>query len=165
MSFWVDEWLPYIYQCHTLIKPPKEVDLLVPYAEKEVRSVCDRFYNKYFSDNSKRKVLLGINPGRLGAGITGISFTDPEKLENHCGIPNDFPKKEELSSRFIYEWIQRSHLIHEFYQQFIILSVCPIGFVSKGKNLNYYDTPILKRRSEKTHCSASRVFDDPSNGR
>ncbi len=149
MSFWIDRWLPYVMDSSNLIRPPVGIDLLDPYHEVEVQNVCDRFYSKYYSDDEVRTVILGINPGRLGAGVTGISFTDPEKLERCCHIENPFPKKEELSSRFIYQWIGRSSNVVDFYKQFIILSVCPLGFVSKGKNINYYDATILMKRAER----------------
>ena len=149
MSFWVDHWLPYIFDCHTAIKVPRGVQLLNPYDQSVVRDVCQQFYSKYFGDKGQRTVLFGINPGRLGAGITGIAFTDPEKLENHCLIKNDFSKKEELSSKFIHEWILRESSLSDFYEKFIILSVCPLGFVEKGKNINYYDQPLLQSRAEK----------------
>ena len=51
---------------------------------------------------TQRHLLLGINPGRFGGGVTGIPFTDPIRLQNVCGIENNFEKKQELSSVFIY---------------------------------------------------------------
>ncbi len=41
-----------------------------------------------------RYLILGINPGRFGGGITGIPFTDPIRLQNICGIENDFQKNK-----------------------------------------------------------------------
>lgn len=35
-----------------------------------------------------------------------------------------------------------------FYQQFYISAVSPLGFVKAGKNLNYYDDPLLLKRIE-----------------
>ncbi|MBK8515913.1 MAG: hypothetical protein IPL55_06380 [Saprospiraceae bacterium] len=31
-----------------------------------MRKLCHRFYEKYYSDQEKRVLILGINPGRLG---------------------------------------------------------------------------------------------------
>lgn len=149
MSFWLDKWLPFIFDSAEMLKRPRGIELLNPYPDEQVKKACLSFFNQYYNDNNKRTLILGINPGRLGAGITGIAFTDPEKLESHCGIINDFPKKEELSSKFIYQWILRNGTVEEFYQKFIILSVCPIGFISKGKNINYYDDATLTKRAEK----------------
>ena len=149
MSFWVNQWLPFIYGSHEMIKPTRGIELLNPYEKAEVRNVCNQFYSKYFQDRQTRTVIMGINPGRLGAGVTGISFTDPEKLQAYCEIDNDFPKQQELSSKFIYDWISRVSSVSDFYKRFIILSVCPIGFVTKGKNINYYDEKLLQSRAEK----------------
>jgi hypothetical protein len=149
VSFWIDQWLPFLFDSNQWIKTPRGIKILNPYREQAVRDVCDIFYSKYYHDDQRRTPIFGINPGRLGAGITGIGFTDPQKLEMYCGISNDFPKKEELSSKFVYEWIIRNGAIEDFYKQFIILSVCPLGFVSDGKNINYYDQVSLTKNSEK----------------
>ena len=86
---------------------------------------------------------MGINPGRFGGGVTGIPFTDPVRLEKVCGIKNDFQRKQELSSVFIYEMINTFGDTEKFYKQFYFSAVSPLGFVKNGKNLNYYDNKIL----------------------
>jgi hypothetical protein len=43
--------------------------------------ICSSFYQKYYADNKKRSLIIGINPGRFGAGVTGIPFTDPIRLK------------------------------------------------------------------------------------
>src|SRR5687768_5823611 len=70
-------------------KLPKGVEVLNPYQDKKAFGLCIRFYKKYYDDHRPRRIILGINPGRFGGGITGIPFTDPIKLERNCGIPND----------------------------------------------------------------------------
>ncbi len=102
-----------------------------------------QFYHKYYNDNKPRIFLWGINPGRFGAGITGIPFTDPKALEEQCDIPNPFDKKFELSSVFIYDIIERLGGPAKFYSKFYITSLCPLGFLSEGKNYNYYDSNQL----------------------
>lgn len=102
------------------------------------------FYEKFYTDNKKRIFLYGINPGRFGAGVTGISFTDPHFLENSCGIKNEFDKRKELSSEFIYEVVNAWGGPQEFYENFFITSICPIGFLKDGKNANYYDDKKLE---------------------
>ena len=92
--------------------------------------------------------MLGINPGRFGGGVTGIPFTDPIRLEKECGIKNDFIKKQELSSVFIYEMINAYGGAEKFYHNYYISAISPLGFVKDGKNLNYYDDKILKQRIE-----------------
>ena len=110
--------------------------------------VCKIFYKKFYNDRNKRVLILGINPGRYGAGITGIPFTDPIKLETLFGISNDLPKKPELSAEFIHAMIAAYGGYGRFFGRFFINSVSPLGFVAAGKNLNYYDTPLLKSSLE-----------------
>jgi len=90
-------------------------------------------------------MILGINPGRFGAGITGVTFTDPIRMERECGITNNILKKRELSSVFIYEMIDRYGGPSIFFSQFYMSAVCPLGFVKNGKNLNYYDDKELEK--------------------
>lgn len=100
------------------------------------------FFNTYFSDNAKRLFLFGINPGRFGAGLTGVSFTDPVYLEERCLIPNSFPKRHELSSHFIYMMIEAYGGVPDFYKHHYITSLLPLGLLKHDKNYNYYDDKI-----------------------
>jgi len=45
-----------------------------------VRKLIREFYTKFYSDCKPRQLVLGINPGRFGAGATGIPFTDTRRL-------------------------------------------------------------------------------------
>lgn len=130
-------------------KLPAGVEVLNPYQQEEVIKHCEKFLDSFFNDSAPRKLILGINPGRLGGGLTGISFTDPLQLEHACGITNQLPKKAELSSTFIYRMINKFGGPAEFYKKFFISAVCPLGFVQDGKNLNYYDQPALQKSMEK----------------
>ncbi len=123
---------------------PKGFVLMNPYANPETMLVVNAFYKKYYGDNSPRTLMLGINPGRFGAGITGISFTDPIRLERDCGIPTRLIKKPELSSDFIYRMIHIFGGPVKFYGQYLISAVSPLGFTSNGKNINYYDDKRLQ---------------------
>jgi hypothetical protein len=80
----------------------------------------------------------------LGGGLTGIPFTDPQKLETYCHIPNSLRKKSELSADFIYSLITAYEGPEKFYSDFYFSSVSPLGFIKDGKNLNYYDIPQLQ---------------------
>lgn len=122
---------------------PSGVQLIFPFRDASVKASITQFYSKYYDDSHQRYVIWGINPGRLGAGITGVPFTDPIKLENECGIENDFVKKQELSSVFVYELINNFGGPEKFYGRFYISSVCPLGFIKEGKNYNYYDSREL----------------------
>ncbi len=116
------------------------MEYLNPYESEEVRDFVEKFYRKYYSDNNLRTLIIGINPGRFGAGITGIPFTDPIKLEEDCGIENSFEKRAELSADFVYKLIDAYGGPEVFYGDFYITSVSPLGFVKGGKNFNYYDS-------------------------
>jgi len=140
LSFYKNLQLP-----HNL---PHGVDILNPFFSKKVQDLNARFYNKYYSDQESRTYLIGINPGRFGAGITGIPFTDPIRLHDVLGFENDLDKKPELSSKFIYDIIAHIGGPELFFRSFYFTSVSPLGFVKDGKNLNYYDQNDLQDQLE-----------------
>lgn len=126
---------------------PEGVDIMHPYHQPDVWAAVSAFYRKYYADDQKRIILFGINPGRFGAGVTGVPFTDPIRLESVCGIANPFQKKPELSSVFIYEVVQAWGGARDFYARFLVSALCPLGFVSGGTNLNYYDDKRLREEA------------------
>ena len=91
--------------------------------------------------------MLGINPGRFGAGITGVNFTAGRQL-GECGIDHPFGNTSELSAEFIYSMITEYGGAEKFYSRFFIGSVCPLGFIKEGKNINYYDDRELQKAVE-----------------
>ena len=139
-----DQILTFFKQLKISANLPDGVEVLNPYNDKTVFSLCEQFYRKYYSDDNPRRLILGINPGRHGAGLTGIPFTDPIKLEKYCNIPNSLQKKPELSADFIYEMITAYGGPEHFYSKFHFSAVSPLGFVKDGKNLNYYDIRELE---------------------
>ncbi|MBS1490939.1 MAG: DUF4918 family protein [Bacteroidetes bacterium] len=145
MRTWADRILAFQKNLFISQKLPAGIDVLNPYRQPEVSKLCKKFYQTFYRDTHPRTMILGINPGRLGAGLTGIPFTDPAKLEK-LGITNSFPKKAELSADFIYTMIDAFGGPVSFYQQFYFSSVSPLGFVKEGKNLNYYDIPELAKK-------------------
>lgn len=122
---------------------PDQVELLNPFTDKMTQQLADQFYQKYFNDTQPRQFLFGINPGRLGGGVTGIPFTDPVRLMQNCGIEHQLPLKQELSSDFIYRMIDKAGGPQKFYSRCFLTAVCPLGFTFNGKNLNYYDSAEL----------------------
>ena len=124
---------------------PDNIEVLNPYKDKEVIESCKSFYDKYYNDSEGRRIILGINPGRFGAGVTGIPFTDPLRLERECGIANTFKKRSELSSEFIYMLIDQMGGPDHFYKHYFIGAVSPLGFIKDNKNFNYYDSIELMR--------------------
>ncbi|MBK5279074.1 MAG: DUF4918 family protein [Bacteroidia bacterium] len=125
-------------------KLPNGVVVMNPFQDDYAFSLCQRFYTQFYSDSQQRHIILGINPGRLGGGVTGIPFTDPVKLENFCSINNTFEKKTELSADFVYRMISAYGGVKPFYSKFYFNSICPLGFTRDGKNMNYYDVKELQ---------------------
>lgn len=129
---------------------PEGIRIMNPFQENPwALAASSEFYRKYYSDNRPRRFIIGINPGRFGAGLTGVPFTDPKRLKEKCGITSyDGPPAHEPSSQFIYEMIDAYGGPEKFYAEFYINSICPLGFTSPGKNgrevnYNYYDSPAL----------------------
>lgn len=124
---------------------PDEVEVLNPFSNPETEQLSSSFYQKFYNDTHTRTLIFGINPGRLGAGITGVPFTDPINLREYCGIDNSLNQKHELSSQYIYNVINSYGGVHAFYRDFLFTAVCPHGLVKEGKNINYYDSKKLEK--------------------
>ena len=122
---------------------PDGIEVLFPQKDPQVIAIVKKFFTKYFNDNNPRQLMLGINPGRFGAGITGVNFTAPKQLKEHCGIDHHLTSSSELSAEFIYEMIAEYGGVNKFYQDWFIGAVCPLGFIKNGKNINYYDDKNL----------------------
>jgi hypothetical protein len=134
---------------YTGLPLPAGIRVMNPYREAEqTMQIVRTFYNKFYSDHQQRHLILGINPGRLGGGLTGIPFTDPKRLINSCGISYTGQMAHEPSSVFIYDMIAAYGGAERFYADFYINSPCPLGFTSvaangKETNYNYYDSKEL----------------------
>jgi hypothetical protein len=126
----------------------QEIEVMNPYREAVTFDLVVRFFKRFYDDQNKRTFIFGINPGRFGAGITGISFTDPINLAQECNISNELPKKHELSSMFIYRVIEKYGGAEVFYRKFFITAVSPLGFVKDGKNMNYYESASLQNAAK-----------------
>ena len=141
---------------------PKGIELLYPQANDAVMETMSIFFDKFYSDRHPRQMLFGINPGRFGAGTTGINFTAPKQLTEAVGIEHGFRQRTELSAEFIYELIALYGGPKKFYGDFFLSSVSPLGFVKNGKNLNYYDDKELMRALEpfiiKSIAQQLRIF-------
>lgn len=131
---------------------PDDVRVMNPFQENPSALVASSaFYKKYYDDHERRHMILGINPGRFGAGLTGVPFTDPKRIREICDITAyQGPLAHEPSSVFIYDMIASYGGAERFYRRFYINSVCPLGFTMAGKNgkevnANYYDMPALAR--------------------
>jgi len=128
---------------------PDGIRIMNPFQGAAAWAASSAFYKKYYDDHRPRRLILGINPGRFGAGLTGVPFTDPKRLRDVCGIAYNGQQAHEPSSVFIYEMIERYGGPESFYQTFYFNSICPLGFtaIKNGRevNRNYYDSVDLSR--------------------
>lgn len=138
-----EKLLKYYKQLKPPANLPTGIEVLFPQKDKQVIELVKKFFEKYFNDNKSRHLMLGINPGRFGAGITGVNFTAPKQLKEICGIDHHFKLSSELSTEFIYDMINEYGGVNKFYQDWFIGSVCPLGFIKNSKNINYYDDKKL----------------------
>ena len=122
---------------------PKDIEILFPQKDLQVIELIKKFFEKYFDDTKPRRLMLGINPGRYGAGITGVNFTAPRQLKEKCRIDHHLGLTSELSAEFIYDMIGEYGGVKKFYTNWFTGSVCPLGFIKNGKNINYYDDKKL----------------------
>ncbi|MDR6923193.1 MULTISPECIES: SMUG2 DNA glycosylase family protein [Chryseobacterium] len=127
---------------------PEGFQVLNPYLDNpETMIVMKEFYHKYYNDSAQRKLMIGINPSRHGAGVTGVPFTDTKRLESVCGISMKAAHTHEVSSVFMYDMIADYGGPAEFYRDIYINSPFPLAIVRKTKNgwlnANYYDDKSL----------------------
>jgi hypothetical protein len=134
----------------TNLKTPKiknpGIELINPYEKAEVKEFVKKFYSKFYNDQKERLFIIGINPGRFGGGLTGISFTDPVALRESCGIENNLGNRKELSSKFIYLVAKQYGGVYKFFSKVFLTALYPFAIIKNGKNYNYYDEKSLAER-------------------
>lgn len=120
-----------------------------PYLDNpETMTVMQQFYHKYYNDTKQRRFMIGINPSRHGAGVTGVPFTDTKRLKTVCGIEMKSAHTHEVSSVFMYDMIAAYGGAENFYRHFYINSPFPLAIIRQTKdgkwlNANYYDDASL----------------------
>lgn len=130
---------------------PEELDILNPVSDNAtVRDICRDFYQHFYGDNNPRYLILGINPGRLGAGATGLPFTDTKRLVEKCGLTAPGFSTHEPSSVFMYDMMEAFGGVRAFYHAYYISSVFPLAIIKKKEkgnyvNYNYYDDAGLQK--------------------
>lgn len=128
---------------------PDNFQVINPFIDNpETMVVMSRFYHKYYNDNKQRRLILGINPSRKGAGVTGVPFTDTKRLSAVCGIEMKSAHTHEVSSVFVYDMIEAYGGPERFYSDFYINSPFPLAIIRETKdgswlNANYYDDSLL----------------------
>jgi len=112
---------------------PERFSVINPYLDNpETMIVMSRFYQKYYNDFGQRKFMIGINPSRNGAGVTGVPFTDTKRLESVCGIKMESAHTHEISSVFMYEMISEYGGADVFFRNFYINSPFPLAIRSRA---------------------------------
>ena len=115
-----------------------------------VKRVLYKFYTKYYNDTDKRFMILGSSPARRGTALTGVPFEDINHLQEDTGISLDAFGANKRSSSFLYEVMEEYGGRQNFYKQFYMSFVCPLGIEKinlKGNwvNCNYYENAALKK--------------------
>lgn len=128
---------------------PNNYKIINPYNNELVNKVTNIFYNKYYNDNNKRRLILGSNPSRSKSAILGIPFEDALHLTKETGIIIDNKYISNTSSNFLEEVITKYGGYKKFYSHFYMNFIFPLGIVkinSKGNetNSNYYDNKSLQ---------------------
>lgn len=124
---------------------PEGYQVMNPFGNNpETMTVMEAFYRRFYEDRRSRKFLIGINPSRHGAGVTGVPFTDTKRLESDCGIRMESARTHEVSSVFMYDMIRAYGGAADFYRDFYINSPFPLAIIRRTKNgnwvnANYYD--------------------------
>lgn len=142
MSVFAENMIQFYSGLRLKLKSSKDVEVLNPFIEPEVMNACRWYHDRFYKNEGERVFLFGINPGRFGAGVTGIPFTDPVQVEA-LGFKNEWQKRHELSAIYIDDLINAFGSREKFSDSFYISSVCPLGFIKNGKNINYYDEKNL----------------------
>lgn len=128
---------------------PPRFRVLNPFIENpETIDVMGQFYQKFYADTKPRNFIIGINPSRHGAGVTGVPFTDTKHLQSDCGIVMHSASTHEVSSVFLYDVIREMGGAQTFYQHYYINSPFPLALLQLNKknnwvNANYYDDKDL----------------------
>lgn len=144
-----DKIIAFNRELHYTGELPKGFQVLNPFLENpETIPAMQAFYRKYYNDTNRRKFIIGINPSRHGAGVTGVPFTDTKRLESVCGITMHSVHTHEVSSVFFYDMIVAYGGADKFYSQFYINSPFPLAIIRETKNgnwlnANYYDDKNL----------------------
>lgn len=109
------------------------------------KSNIEKFYEHFYKNNYPKIILCGINPGRLGAGKTGIPFIDFDTLREIFitifGI-SGFPSESERSAQFIKYVIENFEGRYaSFFNNVYLTNFSFLGYTKENKNINYYELP------------------------
>lgn len=108
---------------------------------KENIKYIELFYNTFYSNSFPKIVICGINPGRFGAGKTGIPFMDFDTLTEIFPELNKNGETER-SSQFMKSLMHLFNGYNNFFDKFYLTNYSFLGFVRESRNQNYYTLPV-----------------------
>ena len=134
----------------TSIEIPEGFKIINPYNNIVVKDITTKFYNKFYNDNKKRRMILGSSPARRGTAVTGVPYEDAAHLQKETGIFIDNFYVNKSSSNFLYDVMELYGGCEKFYTDFYMNFVCPLGIVrindaGNEVNCNYYENKNLKK--------------------
>ena len=129
------------------IELPKGFKIINPFNSENkniINEVTNNFYSTFYSDNNKRRLILGSSPARRGTAVTGVPYEDAAHLKSITSISIDDFHINKSASNFLYEVIDKYGGSKKFYSKFYMNFICPLGIVrinSNGNqvNCNYYE--------------------------
>lgn len=124
---------------------PDGFAVMDPYRNADVVDVVQQFCRRYYTGDHLRLPVWGINPGRFGAGVTGLSFTDPYALRHDLDLATTIEGRREPSAEFVYKVVQAYGGPQAYYHDVYMSALSPLGFTKGGVNINFYDHPGLQR--------------------
>lgn len=139
------------YLANVKIDVPDNFKIINPFnsdSKYKTNQVVEAFYHKFYSDNKKRRMILGSSPARKGTAVTGVPFEDVAHLQEETGIYIDAFYVNKASSNFLYDVIGSYGGCKKFYNDFYMNFVCPLGIVRVNPNgnevnCNYYENKKL----------------------
>ncbi|WP_391207752.1 uracil-DNA glycosylase family protein [Psychrobacillus sp. L4] len=96
------------------------------------------YYREMYKGQGNRIVFCGINPGKNGAGKTGIPFIDFKGLSQL--LPDITNQDSENSAQFIMSVISEIGA-EKFHDCVYMTNLSWFGFTRHGSNINYYELP------------------------
>jgi hypothetical protein len=115
---------------------PEKIEVLSEFLDNWNR--IEEFYTRYYGDRFPSTVLCGLNPGRLGAGKTGVPFLDFASLSKL--LPGISRRDTERSAQFFIQVVEHFGA-EDFFRSFYVTNVSWVGYKRVSKNLNYPDLP------------------------
>lgn len=115
------------------------------------------FDEKYYHEGFPKIVLCGINPGRKGAGVTGVPFVDmatlAERLPDNKISFNGSGKEQ--SAQYFNEIVNHEEFgAKKFYKHFYVTNFSWVGFTKKSNN----STKIINHNYHKLNPEAQQYI-------